>query len=106
MMGLGLGRKGSMRQPENTKQHKITFVLFFYHAAFAWHSGGGDAPIPFSDCLYALLSAPFAAVGQRHIRPFHNGGDFGGVEFVKLSAFQAVGQPDGAKAHAHQAAYG
>ncbi len=54
MMGLGLGRKGSMRQPENTKQHKITFVLFFYRAAFAWHSGGGDAPIPFSGCLYRL----------------------------------------------------
>ena len=49
---------------------------------------------------------PPAFARQQHVRPFDDVGDFGGVEFVELSAFEAVGQADGTEADAHEAADG
>lgn len=53
---------------------------------------------------FRLFAAVFAR--QQHFRPFEDVGDFGGVEFVELPAFEAVGQSDGTEADAHEAADG
>ena len=59
-----------MRQPENTKQHKITFVLFFIARRLHGIGAAVMRPSRFQAAPIALLSAPLAAIGQRHICPF------------------------------------